>query len=137
MNTGQHRTITGLIFYWPGTKMDHRGQIENKRNIFNYPVSSLATADISQIGAVCSWHRMKSLGLRSFLISVVHDAEIAEVHPDEVEIMNETCRQGMLDDMLVYLKRCYNIDFDVPLEVEENIGDFWKDKKSWQEKWLQ
>lgn len=148
MNTKQHKTITGLIFYWPNAKLEtynkRVGQrwekatrIVDKRGIFNYPVSSLATADISQIGAVCSWHRIKALGLRSFLVSVVHDAEIAEVHPDEIEVMNTTCRQGMLDDMLVYLKRCYNIDFDVPLEVEENIGDFWKDKPQWREKWLQ
>lgn len=146
LNTKKVRTITGLTFYWPDTKMEKKWdrrtrkevqRVKNRRNIFNYPISSLATADMSQIGTVCMWHRMKSLGVQSFMTMLIHDAVVAEVHPDEIKLMNGLAQQGMVDDMLVYLRLCYGIDFNVPVEIEGTIGDFWKSKKSWEEHWLQ
>lgn len=134
--TGKLVTCTGLIFYWPGTKMNFRGQIENKRAIYNYPIQSLATADIVPIGVVCLWHRMKSSGMQSFMINTIHDSAIAEIAPGEEQQYEELGKQAFIDDTYQYLKKCYGIDFNVPLEVETVISENWKDKKSWQEKWL-
>jgi DNA polymerase-1 len=136
LRTGKLKTITGLIFYWPGTKMNSRGQIDNKRNIYNYPISSLATADIVPIGVVCLWHRMASSGIESFLNNTIHDSAIAEIAPGEEQVFEELGKQAFIDDTYKYLKDCYDIDWNVPLEVETVIGDFWKDKKSWVEKWI-
>src|SRR6185503_19076644 len=40
----QLRTESGLIFYWPDTTISDYGYIKNTTSIYNYPVSSLATA---------------------------------------------------------------------------------------------
>lgn len=141
----QLRTITGLIFYWPDTEQyqswDRRKKqyvlkITNKRNIYNYPIQSLATADIVPIGVVCLWHRMKSAQLRSFLVNTVHDSAIAEVAPGEEDIWQQMAKQSFVPDTYDYLKKCYGINWDVPLEAETKVGEFWNDSSKWQQEWL-
>lgn len=141
--TGQLITATGLRFYWPGTRLEYRGRgkdrrlvCNNKRPIYNYPIQSIATADVVPIGVVCLWYRMGSSGMQSFLINTVHDSAIAEVHPDEVELYKEIGEQAFVADTYKYLKDCYDIDWTVPLEVETVIGPFWKDSDKWKKKWL-
>jgi DNA polymerase I len=142
----QLRTITGLIFYWPDTKQyqawhkrkrQYVMKITNRRNIYNYPIQSLATADIVPIGVVCLWHRMKSAKLLSFLVNTVHDSAIAEVAPGEEEVWQQIAKQAFVPDTIDYLKKCYNIDWDVPLEAETKVGEFWNDSDKWVSEWLQ
>lgn len=119
------RTETGLIFYWSDTKMSKSGYIENTTSIFNYPVQSLATADIIPISLVYLWHRAKILGLKLFLVNTVHDSIIAELPPEEQEIFNELCKKSFTEDVFRYLLIVYGISFTVPLGTEIKIGDRW------------
>ncbi len=141
--TGKLVTATGFIFYWPGTKYEMRGPrwdrklvCNNKRPIYNYPIQSIATADVVPIGVVCLWHRMSSAGMQSFMVNTVHDSAIAEVHPDEVELYKELGEQAFIADTYKYLKDCYGIDWTVPLEVETVLGPFWKNSPKWESRWL-
>lgn len=52
-------TETGLIFYWPNCKTTASGYITDRTSIFNYPVQSLATADIIPINLVFVYYRMR------------------------------------------------------------------------------
>ncbi len=137
LSTGKLRTITGLYFYWPGTKLSWNGQIENKRAIYNYPIQSIATADVVPIGVTCLWHRMGSAGMQSFMVNTVHDSAICEIAPGEEEVFKEIGHQAFITDTYKYLKDCYDIDWTVPLEVETVISEHWKDSPRWAEKWLQ
>lgn len=127
LKTGQLVTITGLIFYWPGTKVSRSGYVDNTTSICNFPVQSFATADIIPIAVTIKWRLIKALGLESFIINTIHDSVIEEIHPDEVEIISEIGELSFNSGVKGYLKTIYNIDFNVPLAVEIKIGDHWNE----------
>lgn len=119
------RTETGLIFYWPNCKVEQDGYITNRTSIFNYPVQSLATADIIPIGVVCAYYRMRFLNLSSFLVNTVHDSIIGEVAPGEERTFRDICNTALTSDAFEYLRCAYNIRFTVPLGCESKIGTNW------------
>jgi DNA polymerase-1 len=127
---------TGFIFYWKDTKVTRTGYITNTTNICNYPVQHFATAEVVPIAVLHLWHRMKLAELESFLVNTVHDSAVAEVHPDEEVIYTELAQQAMTDDVVNYLKACYNIDLNVPLEAEVDIDEHWAEKGGWTDKYL-
>jgi DNA polymerase I len=121
----QLRIESGLIFYWPDTTVSQYGYIKHTTEIFNYPISSLATADIIPIGLVYAWHRLRARGARSFINNTVHDSINAEVHPEEVGLFTEIVKESMTYDTLRYLNRVYGIKYTVPLGVEIKVGNHW------------
>jgi len=123
--TKQLKTITGLVFYWPDTKMSRTGYVTNTTSISNYPIQSFATADIIPIAITYQWHRMKAVKLKSFLINTVHDSSIGEVHPKEEEIYESIGIEAYTKDIKRYLRKIYNIHFNVPLGVGVKIGPHW------------
>lgn len=126
----QLRVASGLIFYWPDTKMTKSGYITNKASIFNYPVSSLATAEIIPISLVCFWHRMKSLDLQMFLVNTIHDSVIAELPPEEQDVFVAISNASFTTDTFRYLEHCYGIKFTIPLGAEVKIADHWAPDKT-------
>jgi len=130
------KTITGLRFFWPTTKLTSSGFVVNSQQICNYPVQSFATADIVPIGVVYQWHIMRACGLKSFMVNTVHDSTVSEVAPGEEEIFTEIVNLSMVDKTVEYLKKVYKIDFNVPLEAEVVIKPNWSDSEEWKEKWL-
>jgi DNA polymerase I-like protein with 3'-5' exonuclease and polymerase domains len=118
-------TETGLIFYWPNCRMTQSGYITDRTSIFNYPVQSLATADIIPINLVFVYYRMRDAQLRSFLTNTVHDSVIGEIHPDEHDQFADICKISFTEDTFIYLKQVYNITFTVPLGAEIKIGSHW------------
>jgi DNA polymerase I-like protein with 3'-5' exonuclease and polymerase domains len=136
VNTGKVVSVTGLTFYFPGTKVLEDGYITNSTNICNYPVQSLATADIVPIGVVYQWHLMRVNHLESFLVNTIHDSTIGEVHPEEREQYQAIAEHAHVSCVYNYLQEVYGIDFDVPLEVETDFNLHWSDSPEWQEKYL-
>lgn len=126
----QLRTESGLIFYWPDTRLTPSGYITNTTSIYNYPVQSFATAEIIPIALVYCWHRMRSHKLRSFLVNTIHDSIIGEIHPDETGAFTEIARQSLTSDCFVYLQRVYGVAFTVPLGCETKIGSHWGEGKA-------
>lgn len=130
-HTLQLVTKTGLIFYWPDTKWEGRGKnlyLRNTTSICNFPVQSFATADIIPIAVVIMWRLLTLYGLKSFIINTIHDSIILEIHPDEVEKVSELGELSFISGVKGYLKAVYNIDFNVPLDVETKIGDYWNER---------
>lgn len=122
---GQLRVASGLIFYWPGTKQRRSGWIDNTTSIFNYPVQSLATAEIIPISMVYLWHLMRLHGMKSFLVNTVHDSVIAEIAPGESRLFADLCRLAFTEYVFDYLKVNYGIRFVCPLGVETKVGSHW------------
>lgn len=125
LRTKKLETITGLVFYWPDTRMDKSGYVTNTTSISNYPIQSFATADIIPIVVVYQWHRMKAKNLRTFLVNTIHDSTISEVHPDEVDIYKDIVKTAFTDDLVHYLDSVYNIQFNVPLGVGMKLAENW------------
>ena len=125
LETGKYRIPSGLVYYFPDTEMQSSGYITNNQSIKNYPVQCIATGDIAPLGAVCLWHRMKSLNLKSFIINIVHDSTENEEAPDEHDVMGNLSVQALSRDIVPYFKQLYNLDLNYPLEIESKVNTHW------------
>ncbi len=136
LDSGQLKTVTGLIFYWPDTRVSRSGYVANTTSICNYPVQMLATGDIVPIGLVYTWHRMKANEMQSFLINTVHDSQVAEICPEERELYEEIAVQSQERDVVKYLERVYDYHMVVPLSTESASFSNWSDSEEWQQEFL-
>jgi DNA polymerase I len=116
---------TGMVFYWPDTKMVDSGYITNTTNIFNYPIQYFATAEIIPISLIFVWHQIRATGLKMFIVNTIHDSIIAEIPPEERDAWVAICSTGFTSHVFGYLHNLYGIDFTVPLGVESKIGPRW------------
>lgn len=127
----------GMRFYWdyylhtrsgtPMSKRDHKSVVPA---VFNYPVQSLATAEIIPIAIVYLYYRVKRRGLRVLWVNTVHDSVIAEVHKDDVAAYREEVKQAATADVYRYLQRVYGLAFNVPLGCETGWGTHWTEGDS-------
>lgn len=120
-------TCTGLGFYFPSCRMvgDYN---PDWPSICNYPVQSLATAEIVPIAATYLWHVMKDM--QAFLCNTVHDSVVWEAPDDELEQMYELCNWAFLDAVYEYLEQVYGLKFNVPLGLGFTVGTHWGAKGS-------
>lgn len=129
----QLRIPSGLIFYWPDIEIyppkydGAEPYIKYQAQIFNYPISSVATADIMQIAMVYAWYMMR--GMKGFIINTVHDAIPAEVPPEETEEFWEICKLAFTNYVYEYLEKVYGYLWTVPLGVDAKVGDHWDEGK--------
>lgn len=115
----------GMTFYWPDTKQERSGYITNTNSIFNYPVQSLATAEIIPIAVVYFWHYLHSLKCQMFLINTVHDSLEVELPPEERELFQEIATECLTSRVYEYLDTVYHMQFNVPLGCGIKVGDHW------------
>ena len=125
LSTGKLRTSTGLIFYWPDTRMSRDGYISNTPSIFNYPVQSLATADIIPISLVLLFWECRVRGIEATIVNTVHDSVVAEVEEKALDNYRERVVECFLDKTYAYLKAVYGIEMYVPLGVGFKAGTHW------------
>lgn len=131
--TGKLVTPWGLRFYWDfylsqsGTPMDRKEHKSIKPSIFNYPVQSLATAEIIPIAMFYLHYRCKRAGLRVTLVNTVHDSIVAEVHKEDLTKYTELVKQAFTDDVYRYLRRVYGMEFNVPMGCEVVAGAHWSE----------
>jgi hypothetical protein len=119
----QLSTATGLVFYWPDTEVTRSGYITNTPSIFNYPVSSFATADISQLSLLLTWHGIR--GLDTFVCNTIHDSGVADVPEEEACKFEEIMVQSYTDQIYDVLERLYDYRFNTPLGLGFKCGEFW------------
>ena len=136
LNSGRVTIPSGLTFYFPDTKITETGYITNSTSICNYPVQSFATADIVPVMVTGMWYAMRGRKLKSFLVNTIHDSVITETHPEEKEIISELGELFGTKFVYIYLKEIYNVDFNVPLEVETKFASHWNDSEYWRDKYL-
>lgn len=126
---GQLTLPTGVVFYWPDTKVLSSGYIKNNNDIHNYPIQYFAGSEIIPISIIYQYHRMKAAGMESFLVNTIHDSSIGEINPNEVELYEEIAVKAFTTDVYYYMEKVYNIKFVVPLGVEVKIGEFLTEGK--------
>ena len=102
------------------------GRVSHFTQIKNYPVQSLATADIVPIALLhidTLLHYAKSC-----IVNSVHDSIVIDVHPNEerqvIDIIKKTN-----DDLPGLITSRWGIVFNVPLVLEAKIGPNWLDTK--------
>ena len=102
------------------------GSSNYSTQIKNYPVQGFATADIVPLACLNAYELMKEKKVKSLLINTIHDSIVADIYPGEEDVMAEILAKstrGVKDTM----KSMYNIDFNVPLDIEVKIGSDWLD----------
>lgn len=119
-----------LDFYWPDTRMERSGYVTNTPAICNYPVQSLATAEIIPIALVYMWHMLRARGAKTTIINTVHDSVVAEVPEEEKELFTDLARLCFIDVVYWYLRYMYNIRFCAPLGVGVAFGSKWGDSEA-------
>jgi DNA polymerase-1 len=120
------RTASGLVFYWPDTRVQPSGYITNTTSIFNYPIQSFATADIVPIGLVHLFWRTQGADLR--IINTIHDSVIADVHVENLDFYREHVAEAFTLDVAEYIERVYGRTLWIPLGGEIKSGTHWADK---------
>ncbi len=128
LNEGKLRIASGLIFYWPGTKMSPSGYIDNTPSIFNYGIQSFATADIIPVSLAYTYWGTRDLDVR--IINTIHDSVLADVANEDVEAYKEVVKDAWLDKTYKYLDQVYGIKMTVPLAVGMKIATHWADTKN-------
>ena len=115
----------GATFYFPNARMGHDGYCPDAPNIFNYPVQSLATAEIIPISLTYLYWRGRLNEVRGKLINTIHDSGVALVHREDVAQYKQICQQAFFADTYYYLDKVYGLDFNVPLGLGFKAGEFW------------
>ena len=129
---GSFKTITGLEFKWNyyyrnETPMDRRRHKPIKPAVYNYRVQYFATGEIVLIGLIHLYYRCRKAGLRVRLCNTVHDDVWAFVHKEDMEAYKKLFGNCFTHDVFKYLKKVYDIDFNVPLGIELVWGKHFGD----------
>ena len=121
------RTVTlptGREYAFPKAERMPWGGSSYSTQIKNYPVQGFATADIVPLACINIQKLMDKNNVKSILINTVHDSVVADVHPDEEEIMINLMHKGSLQ-VIDSLQETYGIEFNVPLDTEIKAGYNW------------
>lgn len=124
---GQYTTPYGMIFYFPGTKMQRSGYITNSTNIYNYPVQGFATGEIIPLVLVYFWHRTRDLPVRIF--ATIHDSVAVKVKRGYFDEVLDIAKQSFTHDVYNHLLRVYKYKFRVPLGLGAKVASHWGDTK--------
>jgi len=127
----QHKvvtTATGRQFSFPDCERNFSGQATFKTQIVNYPVQSVATAEIVPLGVISLFNKLKEMNLRSVVINTVHDSVLIDTHPDELEIVKSVA-PGCLVDAQTEAKKRFGLSDYIPLEVEMSQGKNWMEQE--------
>ena len=78
------------------------------------------------LACINAYELMLEKKVKSLLINTVHDSIVADIYPGEEDIMAKILAEstrGVKNTM----KSMYNIDFNVPLDIEVKVGLDWLD----------
>ena len=86
----------------------------------NYPVQGTG-ADLMAIARVALWNRMRAAGLKSLLVSTVHDDMKVDAPDNEVERVADMAIQ-VFKDIPANVKRLFNVTLPIPFPGEVSVG---------------
>ena len=115
-------TPSGRQFSFPHVKRRRDGTITDFTAVKNYPVQSLATADIVPAVLLCIDQELTKLN--SVIVNSVHDSIVIDVHPNEEQSVIRVINK-INDALYDIIKDRFEIDFNVPLLLEAKLGYNW------------
>ena len=114
----QQAAETGKIVLASGREFMCKGM--SKTQLVNYPIQGGATADLVPAVIVEIWKALKPY--KSRLILTVHDDKFIDVHPEELDIIPGLV-YSICKDYKAIMKRRFNMDINIALDVEMSIGN--------------
>ena len=119
---------TGRQYAFPKAERMPWGGASSSTQIKNYPVQGFATADIVPLACIGIQELLEKHKTKSLLINTVHDSIVADVFPGEESTVASCLNNGCLG-VIQRMKDMYNINFNIPLDVELKVGSNWLDTK--------
>jgi DNA polymerase-1 len=95
--------------------------------IKNYPVQGFG-ADLVMLARLQAAKYLRTRGLRSLLISTIHDSIVADCPENEVEAVGRILNQAV-EDVPMLCKQVYGYDFTLPMTAEVQYGPNKKQMK--------
>lgn len=129
--SGVLRLPWGMQFSWNahynkrGVLIDNVTKRPIKPQVYNYPVQSLATAEIVPIAVLCLYRACKAHDLGVLFVNTVHDSVICYVPEDRLDEFNKLAAEAFTTDVYEYLRLHYGLDFNVPLGCGITAGTRW------------
>ena len=116
---GYVQTIFGRKRYLSTELSSSNGMIREfaKRAAINQPMQGTA-ADLMKIAMIDFAKKLKENNLKSKMIMQVHDELVVEVYKSELEIVSKLVKEAME----------LNQPLSVPLVVDVNVGESWKEQ---------
>ena len=96
--------------------------------IKNYPVQGFATGDIVPLVLGEVYHTIVPYHEEVKLINTVHDSILLDLREDMCHTIGSLVKQVM-EDAPRMLKNTFDIDFNLPLNVEIKVGKTWSNMK--------
>ena len=119
---------SGRQYAFPKAERMPWGGSSFSTQIKNYPVQGFATADIVPLACINIQELLEENNTKSLLINTVHDSIVADVYPGEEGVVASCLGSGCLK-VIQTMKEMYDIDFNVPLDVEIKVGSNWLETK--------
>ena len=130
ISSGIVRLYTGQQFAFPDTKRMSNGSATNAPSIKNYPVQGVAGGCIVPLALVDLHSRLENSKSTSVVINTVHDSVVIDVFPGEEKQVAKMMYDSM-SQVSQKFEELYNVKWDVPLEVDLEIGTNWLNMKNY------
>ena len=128
VTTKKIKLPSGREYSFPSAQFTSSGSATGATAIKNYPVQGFATADLLPIALIKLKKVLDTSDMRCKIINTVHDSIVIDVPIEERDKAIELLRESMLS-LKDECKLRFNIDLDMPIEVELKIGPNWLDLK--------
>lgn len=100
-------------------------------DVCNYPVQSLATADIVPLAMVVIHRRLKKEGLHDVkMINQVHDSIIFDAPKKDVDKTCEICIT-VFRELPKLIESYFGFKYNVPMDGEAKFGNNWNELVKW------
>ena len=128
ISTGAVSMHTGQQFAFPNTKRLASGNASGAPSIKNYPVQGIAGGCVVPLALIHLQHELESKGVTSKIINTVHDSIVLDVYPGEEKSV-ATMTYNAMTKVNKQFEEFYNVKWNVPLDVDLEIGKNWLDMK--------
>jgi DNA polymerase I-like protein with 3'-5' exonuclease and polymerase domains len=125
---------TGRILTFHKHQKENGGVMYNKAEVCNYPVQSLATADIVPLAMVVISRRIQKEGLSNEvkLINQVHDSIILDLPKKYLDTVAKIC-YNTFQELPKLITQYFGFEFNVPLTGEIKYGELnWNELTKWE-----
>ena len=126
LDTRKITTPSGREFAFPLVERRSNGSVTFFTQIKNFPVQSFATADIVPVVLLDIEKQLDTL--QSCIVNTVHDSIVIDIHPTEEQDVINIIKNTNINLKDIVDKQ-FNINLNVPLELEAKIGYNWLDTK--------
>lgn len=131
------KSETGRLYTFSERDIDKSWRFEDtgfySTEIKNYPVQGFATGDIVPMILGKVYRRIKqspTLDENCKMVNTVHDSILFDVTDGAIRYAYDTIKQEM-ERVPEYLKKYFNIDFHLPINVDCKVGKNWLDMKDY------